>query len=148
MTTAEKYYPKINQNDSYNVKTIPTNEMVQLRSDTLFIKDTEEKGSQTGEQQTNKEEPKIGLEINMKMAVKEGSFFLLIRNQVGTDIRRYKVLLNSVYKPLKYELEMKASVNKLLSQKLPLININNESNTFYLTLLTNEASKGVFILEK
>lgn len=40
----------------------------------------------------------------MKMAIKEGSFILLIRNQSGTDIRRYKVLLNSVYKPLKYEL--------------------------------------------
>ncbi len=84
----------------------------------------------------------------MKTAIKDGSFILLIRNQSGTDIRRYKVLLNSSFKPLKYELEMKTPVNKFISQKLPLININAEPNTFYLSMLTNEASKGIFLLER
>ncbi len=60
----------------------------------------------------------------MKLAVKEASFIIMIRNPSGTDMRRYKVLLSSVYKPLRYELEMKASINKVLSQKLPLINVN------------------------
>lgn len=124
LSTAEKYFPKINPADAYNVKIIPSNEMVQLRSDVLYIKESEEKGSQNGEQ-INKEDPKIQLEVNMKLAVKEGSFVLLIRNPLGTDIRRYKVLLNAVYKPLKYEIDMKAPVNKSLAHKLPIINISN-----------------------
>jgi hypothetical protein len=84
----------------------------------------------------------------MKIAIKEASFILLVKNHSATDIRRYKVLLNSVYKPLKYELEMKTPVNKLLSQKLPLINISNQTNTFYVTILTNEVSKSIFTLER
>lgn len=32
---------------------------------------------------------------------------------------------------------MKTAVNKNLVQKLPLININNEINTFNITLTTN-----------
>ena len=40
----------------------------------------------------------------MKVAVKEASFVLILKNPQGTDVRRYKVLVSSVYKPLKYEL--------------------------------------------
>jgi hypothetical protein len=43
---------------------------------------------------------------------------------------------------------MKTPVNKSIAHKLPLININAESNTFYLSMLTNEASKGIFLLER
>lgn len=32
---------------------------------------------------------------------------------------------------------MKTAVNKNLVQKLPIININNEANTFNITLTTN-----------
>ena len=38
----------------------------------------------------------------MKIAAKQASFFLMIKNQSGTDIRKYKVLLNSIFKPLRY----------------------------------------------
>lgn len=60
----------------------------------------------------------------MKIAAKDVSFVLSIRNASGTDLRRYKVLLTSVYKPLKYEVEMRIPVNKNLPQPLPLINLN------------------------
>lgn len=43
---------------------------------------------------------------------------------------------------------MKTAVNKNLVQKLPLININNEINTFNITLTTNQTSKGIFLLER
>jgi hypothetical protein len=49
----------------------------------------------------------------------------MIKNQSGTDIRKYKVLVNSNYKPLRYEVEMKTPVNKSISQKLPLVNLTN-----------------------
>ena len=84
----------------------------------------------------------------MKVAVKEASFVLILRNPQGTDVRRYKVLITSVYKPLRYELEMKTPINKLLTQKLPLVNLNNDTNSYYLTLTTNDLSKGVISLDK
>jgi hypothetical protein len=40
----------------------------------------------------------------MKIAAKDVSFILSLRNASGTDLRKYKVLLTSVYKPLRYEL--------------------------------------------
>ncbi len=73
----------------------------------------------------------------------------MIRNPVGSDVRKYKVLVSSLYKPLKYEIEMKTSINKTLTQKLPLINIHNESNSFYVSMQANQVSKGgIFVLEK
>lgn len=72
-----------------------------------------------------------------------------MKNTSGTDVRRYKVLVSSLYKPLKYEIEMKTSINKSLQQKLPLVNINSENNTFYVTMQANDVSKGgIFLLEK
>ena len=77
--------------------------MIHLRHDTINIKEGEEKAVQsTDQQQPVKDEPKLGLEINMKTAIKDGSFVVVMRNQSGTDIRRYKVVLNSAFKPLKY----------------------------------------------
>jgi hypothetical protein len=84
----------------------------------------------------------------MKVAVKEASFVLILRNPQGTDVRRYKVLITSVYKPLRYELEMKTPINKLLTQKLPLVNLNNDTNSYCLTLTTNDLSKGVISLDR
>jgi len=44
---------------------------------------------------------------------------------------------------------MKTSINKSLQQKLPLVNINSENNTFYVTMQANDVSKGgIFFLDK
>lgn len=40
----------------------------------------------------------------MKIPVKEAPLYLIMKNSSNTDIRRYKILVNSVYKPLRYEL--------------------------------------------
>jgi len=61
----------------------------------------------------------------MKMPVKDAALYLVMRNTSNNDIRRYKILINSVYKPLRYELEMKIPVNQTITQPLPLINISN-----------------------
>lgn len=76
---------------------------------------------------------KVSLDVNMKMPVKDAALYLLMKNTSGNDIRRYKILINSVYKPLRYELEMKIPVNQTISQPLPLINISNEPNNFNAT---------------
>ena len=72
----------------------------------------------------------------------------MIRNQSGTDIRKYKVLINSNYKPLRYEIEMKTPINKSISQKLPLVNLSKDPNNFFIQLQTNEISKGLIIIDK
>ena len=76
----------------------------------------------------------------MKYPVKEGSFVLLIRNASGTDVRKYQVILNSIYKPLRYELEMKIPANKTITQPLPLINLTAENNTYRVSLAVNGVS--------
>lgn len=57
LNNAEKYFPKISSSETYHVKLLPANEMVRLRSDNLYIRESEDKTN--GEQQTV--EPKVGL---------------------------------------------------------------------------------------
>jgi len=59
--TADKYFPKINSNELYNIKIVPANEMVSLKIDTINIRDPDEKVPQSNDQQANKEEPKVQL---------------------------------------------------------------------------------------
>lgn len=73
----------------------------------------------------------------MKMPVKDAAIYLIMKNNSNNDIRRYKILINSIYKPLRYELEMKVPVNQSITQPLPLINISNDPNTFNVTFTTN-----------
>ena len=72
----------------------------------------------------------------MKYPIKEGSFILFLKNSAGTDLRKYQVTLSAIYKPLRYELEMKVAVNKSVTQPLPLINLTTENNTYRVTLNT------------
>ena len=60
----------------------------------------------------------------MKVPVKDGILYLTMKNSGGTDIRKYKLVFNCVYKPLRYELEMKIPVNQSITQPIPLINIS------------------------
>lgn len=73
----------------------------------------------------------------MKMPVKDAAIYLIMKNNSNNDIRRYKILINSIYKPLRYELEMRVPVNQSITQPLPLINISNDPNTFNVTFTTN-----------
>ena len=84
----------------------------------------------------------------MKLPVKDAPLYLFLKNTTGTDIRRYKLYLNSIYKPLRYEMEMKIPVNQKIVQALPLINISEHSNTFNIGLVTNETSKSTFLITK
>ena len=60
-----------------------------------------------------KEEQKLTLDINHKSAITECSSMVKLKNIAGTDIRKYKFILNSVARPLQYELEIETPVNKL-----------------------------------
>ena len=44
----------MNSNESYNIKIVPVNEMVTLRTDTINIRDPDEKVPQGNDQQANK----------------------------------------------------------------------------------------------
>ena len=68
--------------------------MITLKNSTLTF-DAED-------EESNGNSRKISLLINMKVPVKDGILYLVLKNQSKTDIRRYKLCLNSVYKPLKY----------------------------------------------
>lgn len=90
--------------------------MVTLKNTSLTIDPEEDESSSTVK--------KIYLDINMKMPAKEAPIYLVMKNSSASDIRCYKVLINSVFKPLRYELEMKVPVNQSVTQPLPLINIS------------------------
>ena len=90
-----------------------------LRTDQIVIKDID-----LADDPAKKEEQKLAFDINLKSAIKEGSFTVNLKNIAGTDIRKYKVTLNAVARPLRYELEMKTPANKLIMQPLPLINLS------------------------
>ena len=40
----------------------------------------------------------------MKVPAKDAAIYLVMKNASNNDIRRYKILINSVYKPLRYEI--------------------------------------------
>ena len=95
-----------------------------------------------------RDDQKLSFEIHLKAPVREGSFTFHMRNQSATDIRKYKVVLTAVARPLKYELEIKTPANRSLTQPLPLVNVSNEKNCYSVTLsVPSEAAKGCFILE-
>ena len=71
----------------------------------------------------------------MKIPIKDAPLQLILKNNSGTDIRKYKLFLSSTYKPLKYEMEMKIPVNQKLIQPLPLINITEKPNVFNVHLV-------------
>lgn len=37
--TADKYFPKVNSNETFTIKVVPANDMVNLKVDTLNIRD-------------------------------------------------------------------------------------------------------------
>ncbi len=101
-----------------------------------------------GEDPTRKDEQKLVFEINLKSAIKEGSFTVNLKNTAGTDIRKYKVMLSAISKPLRYELEMKIPSNKALTQPLPLINLGSEKNIFHIGLIpANDLARSVFSID-
>lgn len=115
-----KYYPRLSNSETFTAKLTAPNNSIILKSDQLVIRDLD-----AGEDATKKDDQKLSFEINLKSAIKEGSFTVSLKNAAGTDVRKYKVSLSAVAKPLRYELEMKTACNKSLSQPLPLINLSN-----------------------
>ena len=114
--------------------------MISLKNDSINFNVDDE------ESYNNKK--KISLEVNMKIPIKDAPLYLFLKNASGTDVRRYKVFINSVYKPLKYEMEMKIPVNQKLTQPLPLINVSDFKNTFNVSLSLGDNSKNIFSINK
>ncbi len=76
----------------------------------------------------------------MKVPAKDAAIYLVMKNVSNNDIRRYKILVNSVYKPLRYEIQMKVPIGQTLTQPFPLINISNQPNIFNATFTSNQAA--------
>ncbi len=69
--------------------------MIQLKNDSIVAK-TFLDGIKSDEML------KVPLAVNMKLGIKDGVIILQMRSQNNTDIRKYRVIINSIYKPLKY----------------------------------------------
>lgn len=105
------------------------NASITLKNDQVNIKDIE-----ANDDPSKREQQKLLFEINLKSPIKEGSFTINLKNIAGTDIRRYKIILNASARPLRYELQLKTPVNKAITQQLPLVNITNDKNIYIVTL--------------
>lgn len=95
----EKYYPKLTSNETYAAKLTTPNASIILKSEQINIKDIE-----LNDDPSKREDQKLIFEINLKSPIKEGSFTVNLRNTSGTDLRKYKITLNAVARPLRYEL--------------------------------------------
>ena len=73
---------------------MPQTDMITLRTTSLIVDPEEDEGISGSK--------KIILDINMKMPVKDAMIYLIMKNASNNDIRRYKVLISSAYKPLRY----------------------------------------------
>jgi hypothetical protein len=138
-----KYYPKLTNLETFTARLSTPNNSIVLKSPEVVIRDIE-----GGEDINKRDEQKLAFEITMKAAIKEGTFTVNLRNTAGTDIRKYKVTLNAVSRPLRYELEMKTPANRPLQQPLPLINLSQERSLFHVMLLpANDPSRAVFAID-
>ena len=106
--------------ETYSIVLSPHTDMITLKNNTVTLDPEEEENHSH----------RLFMEVNMKVPVKDAVLHLVMKNSSGTDIRRYKVLVNCVYKPLRYELEMKIPVNQEVTQPIPLINITSDPNFF------------------
>ena len=121
--------------ETFNLSLSPVTDMVTLKSPTLVLEPATEDSHATLK--------KIGLEVNMKIPVKDAVLFLTMKNSSNTDIRRYKLILNSIYKPLRYELEMRIPINQSITQPIPLINITSENNLFNVTFSSHNSNQSI-----
>jgi hypothetical protein len=94
-----KYYPKLSPTEVFTVKLSTPNNSIQLKSTDLTIKDID-----NGDDPAKNPEQKLVFDVNLKSAIKEGSFTVNLKNTAGTDIRKYKIIVNAISRPLKYEL--------------------------------------------
>lgn len=92
-----KYYPKLSNSEIFNVKLSNPNNSIVLKSTEINIKDID-----SGDDPLKNQEQKLIFDINLKSAIKEGSFTVNLKNVAGTDLRKYKIVLNAVSRPLKY----------------------------------------------
>lgn len=95
----EKYYPKLTNNEMYTAKLTTPNGSITLKNDQVNIKDIE-----LNDDPSKREDQKLVFEINLKSPIKEGSFTVNLRNASGTDLRKYKITLSAIARPLRYEL--------------------------------------------
>lgn len=95
----EKYYPKLTNCELYSAKLTTPNSSIILKNEQITIKDIE-----LSDDPSKREDQKLIFEINLKSPIKEGSFTVNLRNGTSTDLRKYKITLSAVARPLRYEL--------------------------------------------
>jgi hypothetical protein len=75
------------------------NTSIILKNEQLAIKDIE-----LSDDPSKREDQKLVFEINLKSPIKEGSFTVNLKNATATDLRKYKITLSAIARPLRYEL--------------------------------------------
>jgi hypothetical protein len=88
------------------------------------------------------------MNVNMRMAVKEGVVLMVLRNASKTDIRRYKIIMNVINKPFRYVMEIRTNLFKQVVQPIPLINPTQQANTYTVNLIQDARSHFVMDCDK
>ncbi|KAL4497051.1 hypothetical protein ABPG72_002207 [Tetrahymena utriculariae] len=82
------------------------------------------------------------LNFNFKIPFKEYTANITLRNPEKYDIRRYKLVVTSLPKPVKAALEFTAAAKETVVQEIPVVNTTDKDWMIKINLIPNEEMNG------
>lgn len=62
---------------------------------------------------------------------------MTLKNSDKTDVRKYKILVNALPKPIKAQIEMNCSARENVIQEIPIVNPSDRDWSIKVTLATD-----------
>lgn len=83
---------------------------------------------------TNPNSNKMPITFFFKNAVKELTVYMTLRNLDKTDVRKYRVVINCLPKPIKAQMEMMCPARESVVQEIPIVNPSDRDWTIKVGL--------------
>lgn len=85
---------------------------------------------------------KIPLTYQFKNPVKDLVVYMTLKNTDKTDVRKYKIMVNALPKPVKAAIEMVCPAREQVVQEIPIVNPTEREWTIKVTMLSDMNNNG------
>jgi hypothetical protein len=85
---------------------------------------------------------KIPITYMFKNAVRDLVVYMTLKNADKTDVRKYRILINALPKPVKAVMEMVCPAREQVVQEIPIVNPSDREWTIKIQLLSDQNANG------